>query len=809
MPGALEYLDSVNRMLSGSTAELEQLQGKLAETEKLFGAVNRARTIFVESGGMAKSTADIDQMKTKLISTKELFEKIGKAHLIEPGSLAKGTSGVEKLKDKLAEAADPKAKDGLTEFFGMLKKAGGPLGEVGGKLEGLAEKFNMAKASTAGALVVIAAAVVALGVAIGNAFIKLTEFALSAANAHRSFLLLLEGATGSAASAADASAAVDRVASRSALARDKVGELAKTLAEAGLSGALFEQTLWQMANASSVAGAQTATKFGEIIKKSQELKHFEVDKKSLDEAGLSMKDLADALGMSVDTMKAKMTAGAISVETGIDAMNKAMLDKFGGPAQKQLLGFDVQMMKLKENIAKLFEGIDLEPFLAALRNVLSVFDQSSASGKALKFIMTDFFNMIGGLAASVGPVIKQIFQGAVIAVLILYVEAKKVGKAISEYFGIAGGSIDWVEVGMYTVAGAIGAVVGLFTAVAVAIALVGAYLYGMFIAPFVALYELGELMVMGFKAQILGLVQLWELIKSGALWAWQAISDAASVAWGVIAEKFALAIAAIQAGWARISAAGTVVEKIKVAWTLVFALLENVISGAIENIKTKLSAAWDSVVSTATKLVATLSGVWSSIVTTVTSVVEPVITFFGGVWNTIAGGASSAFAGVVAFIAPLIAWIMGAFEPLQSFSIMEYGAQLINGFVEGALGMIGAVADMIANLAGTAMSVITSILGIQSPSKVFAEYGGHTAAGFAEGVDEGSTEVSAAVGKMVDVPDVGGKGGKGGKGGGAIRIDQINIYGRDAEDIWQQLEEKLTSLLERVDLSGPEPTGAS
>ena len=50
------------------------------------------------------------------------------------------------------------------------------------------------------------------------------------------------------------------------------------------------------------------------------------------------------------------------------------------------------------------------------------------------------------------------------------------------------------------------------------------------------------------------------------------------------------------------------------------------------------------------------------------------------------------------------------------------------------------------------MATLKSTLGIASPSKVFAEFGGHTAEGFAQGVEGGSARVGDAVNAMVAVP---------------------------------------------------------
>ncbi len=65
------------------------------------------------------------------------------------------------------------------------------------------------------------------------------------------------------------------------------------------------------------------------------------------------------------------------------------------------------------------------------------------------------------------------------------------------------------------------------------------------------------------------------------------------------------------------------------------------------------------------------------------------------------------------------------------------------------------------------------ILGIASPSKVMAELGGHTAEGFAQGVDGGSDRSQGALNAAVAPPAAGPSGGGGGGGGGVT----INVGG--------------------------------
>jgi hypothetical protein len=98
--------------------------------------------------------------------------------------------------------------------------------------------------------------------------------------------------------------------------------------------------------------------------------------------------------------------------------------------------------------------------------------------------------------------------------------------------------------------------------------------------------------------------------------------------------------------------------------------------------------------------------------------------------------------------ASLVAWFGG-------LSLVDMGRNLIMGFVGGIVGSVGSVVDAVKNAVGAAIGAAKSLLGIASPSKVFAGIGDNTAAGFAEGVSSGAPEAQAALVSMVEPPVAG------------------------------------------------------
>lgn len=100
--------------------------------------------------------------------------------------------------------------------------------------------------------------------------------------------------------------------------------------------------------------------------------------------------------------------------------------------------------------------------------------------------------------------------------------------------------------------------------------------------------------------------------------------------------------------------------------------------------------------------------------------------------------------------------VVGAFQTMWNYlstvSLSQFGIDLITGLAQGITGAAGAVLQAITGVVTGAIGAAKSLLGIASPSKVFAEIGGNTAEGMAGGVDEGAGQVQASFGEMVAPP---------------------------------------------------------
>lgn len=186
--------------------------------------------------------------------------------------------------------------------------------------------------------------------------------------------------------------------------------------------------------------------------------------------------------------------------------------------------------------------------------------------------------------------------------------------------------------------------------------------------------------------------------------------------------------------------------------------------------------------------------------------------FAAGVAITAAGLAAVAavIKGTVDQFSTFIDSVKSAWRALVDGDWSALGKAIVDGFVKGlSESPIGKVVSLFGDKIKKAFS---SSLKIQSPSKVFEEYGKQTAAGFEKGVEGGAGDASLAVSAMGKPPAAGGR-----AGGGAPIILHVHIDAsghKDAPAVSQALSQPsfLASLTEAVENAiaarGLRPEGA-
>jgi hypothetical protein len=407
-------------------------------------------------------------------------------------------------------------KSGIDAIIASANLAGGPMGGMIARGQSLIK--TLGSAGLAGVAIVAAAAVVVLTAALAASVAVIATYALRVADAYRSERLLLEGMTKipnwfglAAGKAGDLQIAIDNVASSSALSRDRIAGLAQELYRSGARGANLSLGLQAVATATSAAGES----YGGMIK--------------------------------------GMVAGAAWMGQSVTRYTKWIENRFGAIARGQMLSLSTQMLKFRENVARLFQGLRIEGFLSALREVLSLFDQSTSSGKALRQMVEVLLSPLNSAFIALAPLVHRFFQGMVIAALRFMIVVNDARLALRRAFGgtdlLRG--LDLQRVAIYAGMVALYAFVGVLGLVAVA-ATAGAIALTLMFAPLIA----AVLLVAGVVAGLAyGLYGFGVMIADGIRYAirWLENLDLSAVA---AADAFITGlVSGIERGAARVWAA--------------------------------------------------------------------------------------------------------------------------------------------------------------------------------------------------------------------------------------------------------------
>ncbi len=147
---------------------------------------------------------------------------------------------------------------------------------------------------------------------------------------------------------------------------------------------------------------------------------------------------------------------------------------------------------------------------------------------------------------------------------------------------------------------------------------------------------------------------------------------------------------------------------------------------------------------------------------------------------------------------------------LKSISLSAIGTDILRGLAEGIMLGGPAVLHALTGVVSGAVSSAKKLLGIASPSKVFAEIGDFTGRGFAQGLDASAPQAQDSIAAMVEPPARSGLTAQdalsgnpiaakapASQGGADLSGAQFHFHGvKDAESAIEMLREKFTLILE-------------
>lgn len=373
---SVSLADEVSRPAASAAQALTQLRGKIDADTKALRLMQAAMGRL--KGGTTTDVAAFRSLRAQVAAQRSSIANAQAAYVSLGGTFE-------------ATAAQGDAMSGV---FDAVRAAPGPVGHLAGRFAALANPITAAVAvATAGIGVFVA-----LTAAVLNYAVALGRMALASADARRSEALHLEGLTTlrnyygiAAGSATDLVNAIDRVSDASALSRGEISGMAESLYRAGLRGANLDQALEGLSIAQSVQGDRGAARFR-------------------------------ALAVSI-------------VRTGgsVRRLTDDYRTRLGGIASRQALGLDRQMEHLRESVSRIFATVRIEGFLRGLHSVISLFSQSTITGRALQQLAGTIFSPLFDSVGEGAPTVINALQDMVIGTQRVVIEVLRAEVAMHRF----------------------------------------------------------------------------------------------------------------------------------------------------------------------------------------------------------------------------------------------------------------------------------------------------------------------------------------------------------------------------------------
>jgi phage-related protein len=235
-----------------------------------------------------------------------------------------------------------------------------------------------------------------------------------------------------------------------------------------------------------------------------------------------------------------------------------------------------------------------------------------------------------------------------------------------------------------------------------------------------------------------------------------AIVAAAQFLWSTLTSLFTTSLAIISAVWNAVWNAVKAVSDF--IWGAIRAGITREINGImaiVQFVVAVIQAVWNAGLNAmravASAVWGAISGIVSGAINSVMGAVSRVLAIAGVFANALGqalGAVTSGIGRIVGAFAGIAGSVLGAIGNLGS-TLFSAGRNLVQGLIDGIESLIHTVASHLNPINGL-KSVAHSILGINSPSKVFMEIGHSTMEGMALGIDSGVADMMNAMSRSMD-----------------------------------------------------------
>nr|UWG21172.1 MAG: hypothetical protein [Bacteriophage sp.] len=151
-------------------------------------------------------------------------------------------------------------------------------------------------------------------------------------------------------------------------------------------------------------------------------------------------------------------------------------------------------------------------------------------------------------------------------------------------------------------------------------------------------------------------------------------------------------------------------------------------------------------------------------------------------------GITDAISSVTETAKKILSAIKSAFD---NFSLFDIGKNLIQGLIDGVNNMIETAKNAVANVGTAVIDKVKNVLGIHSPSTVFAEIGGYIDQGLANGIAAAVSYVTTAMQGVVDAVQE--KGQALIDAGSTQATGYVNNFLNSLDTEWQRIDQSLQS----------------
>lgn len=239
-------------------------------------------------------------------------------------------------------------------------------------------------------------------------------------------------------------------------------------------------------------------------------------------------------------------------------------------------------------------------------------------------------------------------------------------------------------------------------------------------------------------------IAVWTAIKEFFVSAWEAISNAAQTIWNGIKNFFS-------AIW----------EGIKTIFTTVLNVISTIVTTYFNIYKTNVTTVFNvikTVITTVLNAIKTvITTVWNTIKTVFTTVLNTIKSVVSGAFNSMWNGIKNTVSGIVNTIKTGFNNAVSFIKNLAS-SAFQWGADIIQGIVNGIKSCIGKVKDAVTNVAETIRSFLHFSVPDEGPLTDYESWMPDFMSGLAKGIEQSKAMVTKAVegvaGDMVISPQM-------------------------------------------------------